>query len=133
MSALQLLQMIMWIILVIFCYCVYKIAPEMFSQEPSQTVIPEHTADTKSRSQTLSHWREAHVQVCSAKVGCSDYRSKCDQHLWYDATCSFLPTIGFDFKLTVYGKAAKSFADLGRSLSTPPAFGGLCYDEEIKR
>lgn len=45
----------------------------------------------------------------------------------------FLPTIGFDFKLTVYGKAAKSFADLGRSLSTPPAFGGLCYDEEIKR
>lgn len=95
MSALQLLPMIMWIILVLFCYCVCKIAPEMFSQEPSQTVIPEHTADTKSRSQTLSHWCEAHVRVCSAKVGCSDYHSKCDQHLWYDAICSFFyPKLG---------------------------------------
>lgn len=95
MSALQLFQMIMWIILVLFCYCVCKIAPEMFSQEPSQTVISEHTADTKSHSQTLSHWCEAHVRVCSAKLGCSYYRSKCDQHLWYDATCSFFyPLLG---------------------------------------
>lgn len=45
----------------------------------------------------------------------------------------FLQTIGFDFELTAYGESAKSFADLGQSLFTPPAFGGLCYDEEIKR
>lgn len=45
----------------------------------------------------------------------------------------FLQTTGFDFELTAYGESAKSFADLGRSLFTPPAFGGLCYDEEIKR
>lgn len=62
MSALQFLQTIIWIILALFHYSVCKIAPEMFSQEPSQTVIPEHIADATSRSQTLSHWSEAHVR-----------------------------------------------------------------------